>query len=394
MFHPYSVQGGTATLDPQISGMNGQSRMPEINSYPQNFATPTHVPGYGTPIQYAHPTSYQHPAFVNPFVNYAPTAFGWNSIPSPMMTGYPTTVNPYAGQFNPFVNPVNPFVNPMNCSNPFVPAYQPIVNTWNPYAATPTFTGLNPLACCPTPASFINPTFGCHPFMTTPFVNTPYGIIPNTINPWAHYSFRAPVTNTPAFCGSPTTLTGIPAIDSTILSSCGTQGIYPNVAAQSLSTLASQTNPFATGLNPFITSTLLNSTLQNSLCNPFTSSFNPLFHNTTNPFSHLSSVNFLNSCNPIFGGLNSVNTPWNWSNVWNHFPTPNFGTGIGFNTGYNGINTGSFNPIATMATATSPFGSINNPFFSPTNIAHGIPGFSTGAVNPMVASACGPVCCN
>lgn len=388
MFHPYSVQGGTATIDPQVSGMNGQSRMPEINTFPQNFTNVGHIPGYGSPMQFAHPTAYQHPAFVNPFTGYAPTPFGWNCAPSPMMTGYPTTVNPYATQYNPFVNPINTFgtVNPYACFNPYASTYQPIVNTWNPYGVTPAFSGLNPLACCPTPTSFVNPTFGCHPFMTTPFVATPYGIVPNPVNTWNPYSFRTPNTFNPAFNGiNNTTLTGVPAIDSAILSSCCTPNIHTNIATQSLATLAHLNNPFTTGLNPFVNSSLLNS----CVTNPFTGSFNPLFYNTTNPYNHLSTINHLNSCNP-FTGYN--NTPWNWSNVWNHFPTPGFGAGIGFNTGLSGFNTATINPIAAMAT-TTPFGSINNPFFSPTNVAHGIPGFTPGMVNP-VASACGPVCCN
>src|ERR1043166_8826983 len=205
MYHPYSVQAGTATLDPQVSGMNGQSRMPEINTIPQNFAGVGQIPGYPTPVQYGYPTGYPTTPFATPFVNGIPTTMGFNCLPNtyPMTGAYPT-VNPfvgYANPFTPYVNNFNPYavsnIIPNAYCNPFTPGYQPIVNTWNPYAITPTYAGLNPLttaACCPTPAGFVNPTLGYHPFMTTPFVSTPFGILPSSLIAGAHHSFR---TGTP-----------------------------------------------------------------------------------------------------------------------------------------------------------------------------------------------------
>jgi hypothetical protein len=418
MFHPYSVQPGTATLDPQVSGMNGQSRMPEINTIPQNFPGIGQIPGYPTPIQYGYPTGYPTTPFGTPVVNGLPTTMGLNCVPStyPIAGAYPN-VNPYVNPFVGYANPFTPYVNnfnpyalsnviPNGYCNPFTPTYQPIVNTWNPYAITPTYAGLNPLtaaACCPTPAGFINPALGYHPFMTTPFVTTPFGIFPSSLISGAHHSFR---TGAPYIAPQPTisnipTLTGNPTIDSAIVASCCTPNIHTNFAAQTPVTLPNISNPFVGGINPFVATNPINALWPNT-CTPtsipHTGGFNPLFYNTncmTDPYSQIRT-------NPsVFGGLNGWNNPWNGSNIWNHFQSPGsiWNTGLGFNAGYhNVVHNAAINPIGAVATATGtpigPIGPINNPFFNPTNIAHGIPGFSTNVVNPFGAGACGPVSCN
>ncbi|MEK6642265.1 MAG: hypothetical protein AABZ08_00015 [Planctomycetota bacterium] len=411
MFHPYSVHGGTATLDPQMTGQNGQSRIPEMfNGYPQNIAgsipfntipttpmtgfptpgayaptlpvNPAAAYGYGVPqfVNPAIPTGYPYgnPGYFNPMMPFA----GYNTIPTFNPTipfggyGIPQTTYP-----TPFVNPMNPF---MNAYNPFAPAFNQYVNPVNPFANL--YSPYNPYATTPVntiPTTIVNTPFGpvCWPTNYQGFNPFTTGAAP--------FSFRGSLPSVPF---SPT-------------------GWNPT-------TPFATTTPWNTGVESTLGWNNAYSTLNpqvqfNTVCNPLTgiptNGFNPAI--TGGAWNAFAPNSLPYGVRPTFGGFNSWNplatnfgtgygpgtsafgaTPWGGLNSHAN-PFGAFGTPTSFSNPYIGYPTSPANP--TMApTAINPFSGVTNPFFNPTNIAFGIPGVN-GQLNPTTGlTNCGPVCCN
>lgn len=426
MFHPYSVNGGTATLDPQVTGQNGQSRIPEMfNGYPQNITgsvpfntiPTTPVTGYPTPTGYATPTTI-NPAYATPFGGVpfaAPTycnpmmPFGiynamptynpsWNLAFNPAFnptvpfggypipqTAYPT---PFVNAFNPFVNPVNPFVNGYNTVNPYVNGFNTVnpyvngFNTVNPFVNG--FSPVNPLATMfnttiPTPVNTI----------PTSIVNTPYGPV---CCPTPIQGFN-PVTGVSPFRG------GFPT---------GGFGNFPYPTGGLTTTPFGTTTPWNTGCegtigwnNPLATLNPL--TAWQTGLNPFggvTTPWNTIPTNF-NTYGIRTTFGGYNTLNPFATGLNTTlgfgtspinTTPWGGVNGWVN-PFGGFGGYGSFSNSLFGYPTTTPNG-ALAATTINPLSGVTNPFFNPTNIAFGIPGVN-GLVNPTTGlTNCGPICCN
>lgn len=420
MFNPYSFQGGTATLDPQICGTNGHARIPEAAAAfnPAMAATMTGIPvgqpssvGYGyqsyipSQIPFANyaPTSYGIPAGVPAFqptpFGYAPTHFNpWfpvnmNPIAQSFNNPY-ATINPYAG-FNPFINQtINPFTGcpttfPMNTVNPYtgIPTMFPTnyAPSFNPMAQS--FYGSIPTPFSPVP--FASPFNAVRPGISMPTIGawpTPFSTPFNMVSPFQQPGFVNPFFSNPVnfqgltspfaqVAASVNPLAGVPsafsplgvapAANQLLLAQLLAAGVDPItcsvIANQSIVNPAFGLSPlgalpFTSNVNPWITSRLGLNTFGG-----INSLQNPILSNILNPYNAISPWNTLNNVCAPFGC-----TPTNLWNTVNSFgSTPMMSP---FSNGLSGFNPLSFN---------GGFGSFGS-----------IPGFS-----PVNTSACTPTCC-
>lgn len=308
MFQPYAFQGGTATLEGQAPGMNGQSRIPENN---MGAIPTTGIPGvnYGTPTAFnpigqipVQTTGVYNPSFgtigVNPYICNAPTTFG---IPS----YYPTPIvnTPWGCNVNPFTGFAHtPYVNP------FVTA--PI----NTFGMGVTGFGV-PGYGTPNPFSFNAP-------ITSPYAYNPYMNIPNSVYP--SFAGVVPAFN-PTISFNGFANAGVPFVNT-----------IPHMFSSPAGLWGGQPNPFC-----------------------FPGNFHNTIPNWTTPFNTIGATNF-NAVHPFFASnagtpssyvnptYNTFNNPWlnNW-NSYNGFPVNGFNPGVPF---------GAFNPAWNLAAAygTSP----------------------------------------
>lgn len=426
MFNPYGFQGGTATLDPQATGMNGHARIAEaMSGYAQNITNPQNLTGAPigqpnvmpnafpnfSPVGYGYPT-YPTPAF-NPtmsgaFPNFVPPQFhpGFQPIPTPFgFAGTPATpwvqptFNPYVAAGHPFVNafaPVNNFTG-MPTINPFVPTpyTNGYVNPMTPFAgfpigAMPNFVpGYTPSFFNPQFGGFANgmptttPFFGYNPLIAqTPVTNPVPGIrapiaqptIGNWFNPYAPaYNAFNPTAVHPFFSNT-ASLSGLvnPFLGNG-LGGAPVGNLPPVANPLVVSQLTSQY--LAAGVDPLSTATII---AWNCGCNP--AAILPLIQNS-NLLPLLGG-----NVNPAFasrlpGGIlnqTSIVNPWLSSPI-----NPIF-TGGTFNPFVQPPINGVFNPFTSSTI--SPW---NNPFIS-SNWQSAIPGtcgltgcITPGGVNPI-----------
>lgn len=212
MFNPFGFQGGTATLDPQSPGMNGQTRIAEaMNGFAPNT---TGYPNYAA-AGFVQPNYANVPYGVNttPFVNFAATQTAAGipqNIGTPGYTPYvqpfpcPTTPVNYASPI-PAGMPYNPYAAPVNFGTPFGSPTNPFVNNFpvHPWiqAGIPVphaFAGFNPVGAFPA--------YGTNPFVGIPAA-TPFA------GAWPTNPFVQPGIN--PFCGIPTIhpITGQPIVN-------------------------------------------------------------------------------------------------------------------------------------------------------------------------------------
>lgn len=375
MFQPFPNPGGTATADPQIAGLNGQSRVPEMFG---NVIAGT-IPGAALPYGgFAFPPT-------TPFAGHAfNPCFGYPTIGTPAFPGATPFVNvvPNVPTYHPYF--ATPNIVPPN----FVTPFNTMPTSWNhPFAMTGGVTpfGVNPFipTFCPTPSPFswnpfwaTNPAFVNWTGMTTPaatvspFVGFTPNATPTTIHPFAG-TFQPNATPIPSAIGTPPWTMGWNPCS--FRPATGFYGYpygfhtgYPSGTNQPLS------NPFngfpTPGFYPLVG---INPT---GITNPYGTTYEGLIAGLTHPF---------------YGTM-----PWNGV-TWN---TPNFFSNPGSPSAY--FNTiCATNPTVAYSTI-HPITGAPNPFFSPTQVAHGIPGF--GAVNvhgaPLSGVATNPAtvghCCN
>lgn len=363
MFQPYGFQGGTATLEGQAPGMNGQSRIPENNV---GAIPTTGIPGvnYGTPTAFnpigqipVQTTGVYNPTFgtigVNPYVCNTPTTFG---IPS----YYPT----------PIVN------TPWGCNvNSFTGYGQ--VPTVNPFVTAPINTfgmGVNGFGI---PAFGTPNTFGFNTPITSPYAFNPYVNTPN----WVSHPFSSVIpTFNQAIGFNGFTQAGFPYVNT-----------IPHMFSSPVGLWGGQPNPFCFPNN-------LHNTIPN-LATPF-NTFGAANFSTVNPFFASNVGTPTSFVNPSF---NTVNNPWlnNW-NSYNGFPVNAFNPGIPF---------GTFNPAWNLAAAygTNPVSTpwnnvVNTPWLfnrTPNVFGHSMNTFAGWNTTPFInsgycttPSAYSPTCCN
>jgi hypothetical protein len=386
MFQTFPNQGGTATADPQVAGLNGQSRVPEMFG---NVIAGT-MPGVALP--------YNGYAF-NPVTPFGGPAF-----------------HPYFG--SPTIGTPTPFG-----TNPFV-SFVPQVPTYNPYLAATNFA--TPFQTLPTYWNNPYATGGCvTPYGINPFVTT-YGGCP-TPSPLAFNPFW---TTNPAFVN----WTGLVNPTPTVNPFVGTPNVIPtpvnpfvtgfNPIATTINPLATPNQPFAT-INPF-TGTLNWTTGWNPGSFRGVSGFNGFPHGFNNGYSYGTTQPFWNTIGgfPTTGFNPNPSIGFHPTGIPNTFGTPYEGLISGLanpfcgTTPWNGVswNTPSFfsmpghpntfihttcGPNPTVAyTGIHPITGAPNPFFSPTQVAHGIPGYGAVTVqgNPFGHVVTNPatsgLCCN
>ena len=444
MFNAYSYQGGTATLDPQTCGTNGQARTAEpTQAFNPALGAATYA---GIPVGQPNPAAYAFQNFVPgqmPFSNGIPTAYGIpTGIPAyqPTPFGYaPTPVNPWVQPgFGAYVNPYatmnpyntfNPFIN--QTPNPFVgyPQTTPYNYAVNPYTGIPT---QYPTNFVPTYGNVAHPFFGATPtpFSPTPFVNpmtpfvNPASAFVNPMTPFMNPipQFRPGVT-TPNFGAWVNPMTspfgtihpiqqpgfGTPFFSNPVnfpgLTSPFTANVNPLVSGPSpvmpfgivpfVNPLFAN-NPVGASIDPFTCSTILNQ----SMHNPIWGGWNPAtpFINNLNPslWSRFSPSPF--GVSPLGGIPSLVSNPFVNTTPWNHLTTsiPTFGA-----TPWNNWNPTNWNPTNGFSPIpTTPF--VNNlsgwnPAFGLNPISN-VGGFGAGFpgsnYNPLgVVNSCSPTCC-
>lgn len=379
MFNPYSIQGGTATLDPQVVGMNGQSRIPELfggaigNTIPVGGMTvnpaliPGQIPGYGCAIPQT--------GFVNnPYVQTIPQAwptYGYNGVTNPVtnfIPGAQQTIHPLAAFAQAMVPPAALY-QPGYPSTIFgIPTFQPALGF------NPAF-GVSPIQ------SFV-PAF--HPFNTLPTAFTnPFlaqgAVQQSFVNPFTN-GFANPLVN-PVVNPYVNTYTGGAAIASTFPFARAFNPVVQNAFGIPSSFGLPSATPFATPFQAALTSTpFVDPTT--GLCNPVAG--------LTQPF-----VNPLST-----GSIAQHPLAQSWVNPYTNHPFVNPINTLGLN-GYQNVldprtlailgqqawTQSLIHPIARLASGLNPVNSIwQNPALS---------GFQTNpyAISQLASQACyGPSC--
>jgi hypothetical protein len=346
MFTPYSLQGGTATLDPQLAGMNGQSRIPDLvgTSFPTTLSgvpvtnfpvgAATTVPtmysplGIGTMQPFAFPTAFS--PYANLALNPMAAAIGnpiAGAIANP--TAFASTVSPVAAAQTaaiygsiPPVGLSQPFVNPYTFTSAFNPATVFGIPAIHPTAGL--LSGLNPYL-----ASAVNPLVG-NPYLTQQILAQR-----SLLGAYSPFASQVPF-------GVP--ITGNPLVDASIASwtnpyACSPFGINPYLSPS--------------GISPFGTTPYGSSILDGrSIYNPLAYGVNPL--TATHPF-----------VNP------ACTTPWG---AGIDFRFPHAGSILGWN------QFSAFNPISRIF---NPFAG-NFPSF-------GHPAFSTSPIHAAYAASVNPM---
>lgn len=364
MFNPYGFQGGTATLDPQATGMNGHARIAEaMSGFAPNISNPQNLTGvnFGQPATMTGPTP-----------NFAPFGYGYptpglftpnTGIPGfgnvPMMPPIPSYATPFGcatTPVNPWIQPtINPFLNyaPTGWVNPSfgVPTVNPFVPTTftnsfgtpsipfagYPFPQSPAFvSGYNPAWPNPMlggfnaiPATTPHPFYGIATVPQTPYINTIPGIRSNMVSPvvngWinplaAAYGNCIPTMAHPFFSHT-AGLSGL--VNPFVASSPFNVPVGSNpVVANPLvvSQLANQC--LAAGIDPVTTCTIVAAQCG---CSP--SAILPTILGNINPCGPIGTVspyiygrlgiqNALNFVNPYFGSL--YGNTWGGTPNWNN----------------------------------------------------------------------------
>jgi hypothetical protein len=309
----------------------------------------------------------------------------------------------------PFVNsiPATPVVNPIG-AHPFINPFTgtPVVNSF-PTAFSPTFF--------PPVTTLIPTTAGLVPVTVpsiNPFLNNPYA--------WTNYPFRHPFLQSPVFPPIGSTGAGplpvSPFIDPiSLINACAAS---PASIAGALTTLnplagiAAACNPLAGSVlaNPIAPSLATPVNPLASINNPFAANaiWNSIYSGVVSPSLH-HIYNTLTGMTRYPSSLQQGYSPWasaafgaGLGHPWiNHIPLPianPIGPGLAGNPFLTTVcNTGVVNPGLGVPMI-NPINGTTNPFFSPTNIAYGVPGFPAVVPTHTGLSAasigCGPVCCN
>lgn len=429
MFNPYGFQGGTATLDPQSQGTNGQTRIAEalngqwpvagvapVTGIPvgQPGYVPSNYPGFGVP-SFGQPTFANVPfganttpfsGFANPQTPYGiPQSFGtpgYHPFPCPTTSFNFSTPYNYGTPFScgtpvnysmPFGCPTMPFVN----NAPVQPWAQPGINgQWpTPFAGFNPFATVNPYAM-QNPFATVNPYASINPF-TGVALPTPFGGFA-PMHPFFHAGINP-------FGGIPTIhpITGQPIVNqpfSPIVNGVNTPAsILNNPMAQS-----------ACGANPMAWTPFMNpqygihnawgQPTVNPWQNPFITGYNPINQVAPPPFfsSPVTPTGYANplaaspfAVNPLAANLHGVQpfvpgpmgvSPFSNPLFGNPFAASALGGQHGCLPSGAGIDPITYNYLCNLAGCTNP---------SSCGLPFGFGGMTTpfGSLNPILASRMG-----
>lgn len=434
MFNLFGNQGGTATIDHPVMGMNGQNRLPDCppNVIPQhygNVVAPNGALINNIPGAFLGNIGAGYANAVNPGY--------WNAIPCPTI-GYGSVVPSNAAHW-PTINPglcnsavgTLPNAQPLGwaCPTPFLnnctPTMQfgvpngypvnygmPISQPYMPaFAGLPNFNGTTNQTAIPTNYPPISPV---QPWVNNVPVNTSTPFMPNYNGVCGtHFAYQPDLNSTCAT--TPVFATGLPnnfPIAGLNSWNTPTYGPWANAGNLAYNTVPNITGTGWNMANPNACRNDWNlptwnmgypNTVYNNAYNA-TNGFNPFF------FGHGGAIN--NPWNTINNPLNVLNHPINsqWNGIGSVLPT--FQGHHGFAT-HPTNNYGALNPCNTIGNfgpTGHPTGGVYNPgMMNPTHVGtwpignglhsgfgvnafYNTPyGFNSVPVNPL---AYGSTCCN